>query len=206
MQQANGNVADFQPLQPAQQFAGGLLLQRQADPTRVQHAFRNFKAALPRNQGLGTLLEVVIEPGAVLPHDVGHVPESGGDQQGHLGSLALQNGVGGHGGPVNEEPHRLGGNPELAQDPAGPLDDGRAGVIGGAGDLQEPEDLPLLVKTNDVGKGTPDVDSDSDGHGSPMSQEWGRPKRAVRGRPGRSALTWSEAPYCKLEGQRTPID
>ena len=170
VQQANGDVADFQRLQPAQQLASGLLLQGPADLPRVEHALRDFKAALPRDQGLGTLLEVVVEAGPVLPHDVGHVPEAGGNQQGHLGALALQDGVGGHGGPVNEEPHRLGGNLELVQHPTGSLDDGRAGPSGRAGDLQQPEVPLLLVKADDVGKGSPDVDSDSDGHGSIVLQ------------------------------------
>ena len=138
---------------------------------RVEHALRDFKAALSRYQGLGTLLEVVVEAGPVLPHDGGHVPEAGGDQQGHLGPLALQDGVGGHGGAVYEEPYRLGGNLELAQDPTGALDDGRAGPIGRAGNLQQPEVSLLLVKADDVGKGTPDVDSDSDRHDSPMRVE-----------------------------------
>ena len=64
MKQANGNIPEFQLFKPAQQLPGGLLLQGLADLTRIEHAFRDFKAALPRDQGLGTLLEVVVEAGA----------------------------------------------------------------------------------------------------------------------------------------------
>ena len=199
VQQANSDVPNFQFLQPAQQLSGGLLLQRPADLSGVEHALRDFEAALSRDQGLGTLLEVVVEAGPVLPHDVGHVPEPGGDQQGHLGPLALQDGVGGHGGAVNEEPHRLGGNLEPAQDPTGSLDDGRAGPIGRAGDLQQPEVSFLLVKADDVGKGSPDVDADSDGHDSPMAAVYDRPKPPAGGCLSEGAHPLrQEAPYCKI--------
>ncbi len=98
----------------------------------------------------------VVQPGPSLPADDQHVAEAAGGDEGRPRALALQQGVGGHGGAVHHLLRVPGGLGEALEDAPGR-------VIGGAGALVEGQ--AAVLPQQEVGERPADVDAQHGGHG-----------------------------------------
>ena len=69
---------------------------------------RDLEGQLAGDQGRRLVGARVVQVGADLPADLEQVPEPGARHERGRRALALDDGVGGHGGPVGQEPHGRG--------------------------------------------------------------------------------------------------
>jgi hypothetical protein len=128
VQEAHGHRLHALPLEPGRRPLDGGGVQRQVHVAVDGEPLRDLAAQVARHerQGLGPEHVVEVVVGAVQPPDLVHVPEPRRGQEGGAGSLALQEGVGGHRGPVREQPDRRRRRTQLGERDPQPLDDGES--------------------------------------------------------------------------------
>src|SRR6187200_2378705 len=104
MEQGDGDYVDLARIAGfAQNLAGGGLIQRQLYFAGVQYSFFDFVSAVTRHQGRSVLGKVVVELGAFLPDDQQYIPKSLGHQEPDPRPLALEYGIGGDRGSVDQK-------------------------------------------------------------------------------------------------------
>ena len=118
--------------------------------------FADFQTELPLDQGWGLLILEVIEPGDAVAPELQDVPEPLGGDQGGLGPLLLNDGVGGHGEPVANLRHHAGGDPQFPDSALDAFQDRPAVIVGSAGDLAG-QHLSVVAQENDVGECAADI-------------------------------------------------
>ena len=158
MEEADGYRLHPLRLQLAGDPAHCGLVQRLHHPAAPVEALGNAAAPVARNQG-GRLAEVdVVEGGADLALDLQHVAEPGGGDEAGGCELALDDGVGGHGGGVHHVAQAGGVHPGLGEDAGGGAQEASGGIVGGGRDLGDAHLAAGLVDQYGVGECPADVD------------------------------------------------
>jgi len=113
-----------------------------------------------RHQGRRPIGELVIELRSVLSPDLQQVPKTlGGDQDGP-GTAPLQDGVGGHRGPVHEPPQR----PGIHAHPAQTGEHTFCLIVRRRGHLRHPK--AVFAEQHEVGERAPHVHTEHRVHGT----------------------------------------
>ena len=123
----------------------------------------HLEAPFARHEGRGLVPVEVVHVGPDLAADLQEVPEAGRREQHHPAAAALDDGVGGHRGPVREPAHVREGNPRLRQ-LAQPLQDRPPGVVAGRGPLRDPDLAVSGTHRVEVGERPSDVHPDDPAH------------------------------------------
>ena len=139
----------------ARRRAYRLGVQRNQTLAGCQHPFRHLAAPLAGHQRV--LSHLRGQAGAPCPvAQLQHVPEALRDDESAAGAFPLQDGVGGHRGPVGDLAYlvqRRPGGPEALQDTA-------ADFRGDGGRLRQDDVPAALVQADDIGERPADVDPD----------------------------------------------
>ena len=157
VQEADGHRFDRPGLHLARGAAHGLLVQGLQHRTGRIQPFRYAIAPAPGHQRLGLALEHVVQQGANLIADLQHVPEAARGDEPDTGRVALDQGVGGDSGGVNQQPQRLGGESPLGLGTGDGVHKAVGGVGRGGGHLDDRQLAAGLVHQGPVGKNTPDI-------------------------------------------------
>ena len=151
-----------------------------------QHPLGHLQAAVPGDDRL----EVAPQPpgaGPVASAHLQHVPEPLRGDQPDRGQLALEQGVGAHGGAVDDDGRR--GEAALRPGPVQPSEQPGHEAVGlpppGGGRLGHPDLAGALVQDADVGEGAPHVDARHHPARSARFVHSARPGRSGRRAPGR---------------------
>jgi hypothetical protein len=124
-------------------------LAARADP------FGDFHRHVQRDDGRGLFAGECIDVGSQLALQHQQVPEAARDKQHGAAALALDHGIGGHGGAVAQLRDTGGA---LSRRILEALDDAARGVAGGRGDLVG-ADMPVGIGPDEIGEGAADLDS-----------------------------------------------
>ena len=136
-----------------------LLVQRRHHRSGCVETFRDAETQVPGRQRPRLLEQQVVEGGPDLALDLQHVPEPFcGDEAGGR-ELPLDDGVGGHRGPVHEISHIRRPDARLAQDALHRGEKADRRVPGGGGDFHDPGPARVLVYEDSVGEGAANVNS-----------------------------------------------
>ena len=124
-------------------------------------AFADLKAVLALHEGWRLFVVEVVKAGGTVASEFEDIAEALGGDEGHVGALFLDDGVGGHGEAVADLGDLRGVDAELVDAGTDAPEDGAAVVVGGAGDLAG-EDAAVVAEEYDVGEGAADVDADTE--------------------------------------------
>ena len=143
------------------------------------HPLGDLEAAFARDDDRGGVLLEVVEVDAHRAAQLQHVAVAAGPDEGAVGALLLEQGVGDDGGRVAEQRHGVGADPL----PLEPL--GEAGqhafreIQRGRGHLGDADASGLFLDHRDVREGAADVHSDAPGHVCLLVLVMGQPARAM---------------------------
>ena len=137
--------------------------------TGVEDSLRHLEAQVPGHQGLGAPGEEVVQAGPILPHDVKDIPEPLGDDEGALHPFPFEQGIGGHGGPVDEEADVFQADPNVPNYLLDGVDDAPGLVLGRGGHLGQGDTLVPFIEKQKVRKGSPHINAQSVTHIMPRS-------------------------------------
>ena len=121
-----------------------------------------------RDEHRGRVLEKVVEVRTGGAPELEHVAEPAGRDEGDVGALRFQQGVGDDGGGVGEEGDRLRRDAVLVHCGVGAVDDRRPEVARGRRHLGDPRPPARLVEHRDIRERPADVDPDPPAHRSPF--------------------------------------
>ena len=133
--QADGQRLDAGGADLVDHLLGLPAIQGMNDRAPRVHPFGDFPAQAPRDQ-VGRLVPVpVVELGHSDAPQLQHVPKPLGGNQGGAGSAALQQGVGGHRGPVDDFLDLARPRPGLLEEAGQAFQHRSAVIVGGGGNL-----------------------------------------------------------------------
>ena len=139
------------------------------------------KTAVARHERPGLFKLQVVESGTNLAGDLQHIAEALGGDKARWRDLALDDGVGGDCGAVNDVSHVFSGDLLLGEQPLHSFHKPARRVLGGRRDFAGVDAPRRFVNERNIGKGAADIDAESIGHRRPS------PAVAPRSRPDRLA-------------------
>ena len=164
VEETDGDRLDVVPLDEVDGVVDVLLAQGRHDGALRVDPLADLQAMVARHQHRGGVLEEVVEGGPRGAAQLQHVAKAPRGDEGRARALALEQGVGHHGGGVGEEAHvgrretvALKGRGERVEDAAGEI--ARRG-----GDLHHRDLLATLLGEDDIGEGAADVDAEAPAH------------------------------------------
>ena len=161
VQQPDGNAFDAFALQHRHQRAHGGNIKRQQHVSFVVEPFGDGQAQMTRNQRLGQHdIEVVLVVAALVAHR-DHVAKALSGQQRRAGALALDNGVRGECGAVDDDADVGGGDTGGLQDVA---DTGHHALLGSSRRRQDLDrEAPAVMLERKIGERAADIDGQPSG-------------------------------------------
>ena len=178
VQQAHGYRFDLLFLQAPGDAGQVVRVHRGQNLAPGGKAFAELEPQAALHQLRGLLEKEVIHLGRPDAAELKHVPEPPGGDQSRQRSAPLQDGVGGHGGPVDHFGHLRPGSRRVAEQLRNALEHGGFEVGRRRGDLGGPDVSPGIGQDH-IGEGAPDVGS--------------HPDRTLRFHP---SLPWLEFMVC----------
>ena len=103
VEEADGDALDGFALQEGDEVGDGVLVERKEDLAEVVEAFGDGEAEVAGDEGLGEGDAEIVLVVAALVAEGENVAEALGGDEGGAGALALDDGVGGEGGAVDED-------------------------------------------------------------------------------------------------------